>query len=53
MREVVFSLFHGGRLKITTLHRVRADLDTGASHQLLKGHIDHKKNQLEYDLFQK
>jgi hypothetical protein len=46
-------LFHGGRLKIVTLHRVRADLDTGASHQFFKCHIDLTKNQLEYDLFRK
>jgi hypothetical protein len=46
-------LFHGGKLKIMTLHTARSDLDTGASHQLLKCHIDHKKNQLEYDLFRK
>jgi len=44
-------LFQGGRLKIMTLHTLRSDLDSGASHQLLKCHIDHKKNQLEYDLF--
>lgn len=46
-------LFQGGRLKIMILHTVRSDLDSGASHQLLKCHIDHKKNQLEYDLFRK
>ena len=44
-------LFQGGKTKNMTLHTVRSDLASGASHQLLKCHIDHKKNQLEYEFF--